>query len=312
MQISSINTLYKPNFKARFLNKEPQKPLQKTTATYYSIENAYIPNFYTHTTLSEAQIKEAKNYNAESSRQVLKPNVHYIKMAFYGERETWANSMSNLVYYTSMLMDKDTDFFTILSAIEKEINCINRNSNTGYGKLRTTQEHFFNINPAGRGREYFSRYLKKSRNRLVYKPKSNEEYKNANTLSIIAANNSGELYDNLCLHYSKPGGKNIELAKKEYEKFKNIKNPSIDDINRTVATIRWLIAQENPYKRGNDSIASVFTKAIYHNNYVEISPLKEGISLDFEAFDTDLDEYIEKYPTFFEKEPAFYGNSCIH
>ena len=40
-----------------------------------------------------------------------------------------------------------------------------------------------------------------------------------------------------------------------------------------------------------------------HANNIYISPLKEGVSLDFEAFDTDLDDYIERYPDFFEVRP---------
>ena len=36
---------------------------------------------------------------------------------------------------------------------------------------------------------------------------------------------------------------------------------------------------------------------------LRISPLKEGVSLDFEAFYSNLDDYIKNYPNFFEKYP---------
>lgn len=96
---------------------------------------------------------------------------------------------------------------------------------------------------------------------------------------------------------------NLSLAEKEYNKLRQIKNPSVDEVLRSCAIIQWLITQETPYKRGADSIANILAKSIMHTNGIFISPLKDGISLDFEAFDTDLDDYIEKYPNFFKVRP---------
>lgn len=59
----------------------------------------------------------------------------------------------------------------------------------------------------------------------------------------------------------------------------------------------------NPLYKRVRSIANILTKSIMHANGIYISPLKDGISLDFEAFDTDLDDYIKKYPDFFKVKP---------
>lgn len=96
---------------------------------------------------------------------------------------------------------------------------------------------------------------------------------------------------------------NLNLVEKEYNKLREIENPSVDFVMRSCAIIQWLIAQETPYIRGSDSIANILTKSIMHANGIYISPLKDGISLDFEAFDTDLDDYIKKYPDFFKVKP---------
>ena len=77
-----------------------------------------------------------------------------------------------------------------------------------------------------------------------------------------------------------------------------------DEINEACAKIQWLIAQSNPYLRGDDSIASTLTKAIYHSYDMKITPVKQGIGLDFEAFYSNLNDYIKKYPNFFEKTPV--------
>ena len=50
-------------------------------------------------------------------------------------------------------------------------------------------------------------------------------------------------------------------------------------------------------------ISNILIKGIYHANNVKISPLKKKCSLDFEAFDTDLDEYIKRFPLFFTQKP---------
>ena len=96
---------------------------------------------------------------------------------------------------------------------------------------------------------------------------------------------------------------NLSLAEKEYEKLKSINNPNEHQILKSTAIIHWLISQESPFERGNDSFAGIIAKSILHSYNMYISPLKEEKSIDFEAFYTDLNEFIKIYPELFEIKP---------
>ena len=52
-----------------------------------------------------------------------------------------------------------------------------------------------------------------------------------------------------------------------------------------------------------DSIARLLTTSIYAAYNVKVFPPKTGISFDFEAFGSDLNEYIKKYPDLFTQRP---------
>ena len=154
----------------------------------------------------------------------------------------------------------------------------------------------------GRGEEYLKKYRTKLNEEYgVISPKANEEYKEALT-SLITFYKDGNV--RIEYGYSTTGKSiNLELCKKAYEKLIMNDNPTEKDILNTCATIQWLISQGCPFLKGNDSIANLLTKAIMHCYGIELSQIKEGHSLDYEAFYRDLDDYIEKYPTFFDKYP---------
>ena len=151
---------------------------------------------------------------------------------------------------------------------------------------------------------YFENYRSRFKNSQPYiskRPSSNTEYSDAN-ICDISINENGSIL----IKYGwnpRNKGKNLELAKKEFEKLRSIKNPTDEEINRSIATIHWLIAQESPWERGSDSIANILTKAIYQAYNMQITPIKEGKSFDFEAFFCSLENYIKKYPDLFEIPP---------
>ena len=96
--------------------------------------------------------------------------------------------------------------------------------------------------------------------------------------------------------------KNLKLVDKVYNDFKNIENPTKKDVDETSAKIHWLISQECPYVKGNDSIANVLVRALYHSNKIPQMPVKKGCSLDFEAFYRSLKDYIKNFCSFFVDE----------
>lgn len=232
--------------------------------------------------------------------QVLPLDLYFIRMEEYDTDEEWARKMINHTYVISDMIRNNEDFSDIWIKTASGIAEIN--DNPIYSMARESKNVFFINHSWGRGCEYYKKYLKKIReNNGCFIPKANEEYKDALTARIDGSYNicisygMGNFYDYISLK---------SLVKKEYNKLKSIKNPTSAQINCSVATIHWLIAQATPFVRGSDSFANVFTKAIYHSYGMKLSPIKEGKSFDFEAFCSDLDEFINKYPNLFEIKPS--------
>ena len=230
---------------------------------------------------------------------VIPKDAFYIRMKNYGIDDDWAQEMINLTYVIAYDIKNNKDFDEILSKITQGIRRINFKDE--YGRKRTSIGAFI-LAPEGRGEEYYKIYknkLKETDSCAIKKP--NTEYNNANVCDI-SMNNFG----NIRIYYGwAPENKNsnLKLAKKEFEKLRSIKNPTDEEINRSIATIHWLIAQESPWQRGSDSIANILTKAIYQAYNMQITPIKEGKSFDFEAFFCSLEDYIKKYPDLFEIPP---------
>lgn len=68
-----------------------------------------------------------------------------------------------------------------------------------------------------------------------------------------------------------------------------------------ISEIYFLTANAMPYHRGSNGIADIFMRSIYKELGIEMPALKQGVSLDLEAFTMDMDEYKKKWLTFYEK-----------
>jgi len=251
-------------------------------------------------------MNEAKEYLKQTNKEFIDINNFFIRMRAYGRNEFWARKMSQLSCVVSMMINKNEDFDKIMEVIQNGVLNINKAPNSSYclyGIRRTTNFHIFSFGENLRGAEYYEKYLKKA-GKHQFSVSANDEYKKANIASVfINKSFKDDGTYQITVRNPQSSGVNLELAKHAYEKLKNIKNPTIKDINDTCATIQWLIAHEGPYSKGNDSVANILTKSIYHAYDIKISPIKEATSLDFEAFYRDLDDYIQKYPDFFEYKP---------
>lgn len=90
-----------------------------------------------------------------------------------------------------------------------------------------------------------------------------------------------------------------------YEKYisHEIKSENLNDINNSIAEIRWILAHATPWERGSDAISNTFIRAIYKAAGVKAYPLKKGVSLDLEAYCTNLEEYKKNFADYFVKKP---------
>lgn len=308
----TINPL---EFKNAFYGNNIKK--DTTPNNYY--EGSKIDGSSAITSYATASINLKKGASEKPKKQTLSGDEFFINMAGYEKNEDWAKKMTDLMNSVSDCISSGSDFPFILEKIENGINSINsapNSKNDTYG-IRRTSYHVFAPKENSRGKEYIERYLEKCKTngkttidergkQTTYTPKPNKEYKEANTCKVTAVCISEKFKPLLKISEEMPTNyktSNLNLVEKEYNKLREIENPSVDFVMRSCAIIQWLIAQETPYIRGSDSIANILTKSIMHANGIYISPLKDGISLDFEAFDTDLDDYIKKYPDFFKVRP---------
>lgn len=267
----------------------------------------------------ETQILPSKR--KEYIKQELPEELYFIRMTGYGRDKKWAKAMNETTNELTDMVFKKQPFDKIIKTAQNKVWSLNNNANPYFGVRKGVGFHSgFEVSSAGRGEEYQSRYFNRLFKGSEYqeevepiKINSNDEYKKANTCTIHRAD-----YDEYSgihtsvVDYGKrtPFRSNLTLCKKEYKKLLSKKNPSLQEILKSTATIHWLIAQETPWYKGSDSIANLVTKSILQAHNVELSPVKIGRSFDFEAFYTDLDDYIKIYPKLFEKEPRLLNDFC--
>lgn len=251
--------------------------------------------------------QDINTYRPEGKPEIAK-NSFFIPMETYRKKRLWAKSITALTYQISDMITNDEDFLDILVTIESSVRKIKKNNHWGLRRTAGYNGDYFDLRDFGRGSEYWETYLglfdlDSKHPKREFKPYSNEEYKDANTCTIT---HEDFPMHHIRVYYGYNGEKsNLKLVRKEYEKLKSIENPSLEQINKSVATMHWLIAQETPYDRGSDSIANVLTKAVYNAYGVKISQAKDEHGFDFEAFYRDLDDYIKIYPEIFKTPPEF-------
>lgn len=236
-------------------------------------------------------------------------DTYFVQMAAYKSDAEWAKKMTNVTQIISYMIKRKSDFLDVLFETETCIAKINsQNPNASYWGMKKTIDGdkgkaIISVNPDTRGHEYYQKYLDILQNKginMTYSPKSNEEYKDAITCKIIAKDNIEISYQTNNPYETRS---NLDLAERAYNSLLKKENPAKKDVVETAATIQWLIAQETPYVRGSDSIANLLTRSLMYGYDISLSPLKKGVSCDYEAFYRDLDDYIKIYPTLFEKNP---------
>ena len=84
---------------------------------------------------------------------------------------------------------------------------------------------------------------------------------------------------------------------------KEAKKEDLEDINSSIAEIRWILAHTTPWERGSDAISNVFMRSIYKAIGIKTSPLKRNVSLDLEAYCTNLEEYKKNFASYFAHKP---------
>lgn len=97
---------------------------------------------------------------------------------------------------------------------------------------------------------------------------------------------------------------------KDFSKFTKIdvQQEHLPKINDQISTMRWILAHATPWERGSDSIANVLMRAMYKAVGVKSYPLAKGVSLDMEAYCTNLADYKKNFTKYFAKPPEVIPN----
>ena len=96
-----------------------------------------------------------------------------------------------------------------------------------------------------------------------------------------------------------------------YDKYilKEQNSINLSVINSSVAEMRWILAHSTPWERGSDSISNVFMRSVYKAMGIKTYRLRKGISLDLEAYCTNLDDYKKNFKNYFVKKPKDFNIS---
>lgn len=250
--------------------------------------------------------------NFNSSKLKFNRDDFFVRIRGYGKNNDWSDEVIKTADVAVNLFRKDTSPEMILKYIAIGIRkanmlCMDLSKRAQSGILRAFYREGW-----GAGKEC----------ELTTSYRNNRYSSYEKRLDAVAKK---PLYSSYAMNYSRPhieeGKKQIVhascdyvnktldyimiLCKKLFPKYikNDIKPENMKEFNDTVAEIRWQLAHSTPFVRGSDAISNTLMRVIYKSAGIKSYPLKKGVSLDLEAFCTNLEEYKAKFTDFFIKKP---------
>ena len=246
--------------------------------------------------------------NLSSPKLRFKHDDFFIKIKGYGKNKTWATRIKSVADTAVRMFRNNTSAENVLKYVVAGVASANyftfdlgKRFNTGV--LRTQRP---NWRESDYDRDIYTAYesgrYSGYRERLDYVQKNPLEKLSPN-LAMSRPNKYQDIVHgepeliNFSLEYV------FDLFQNKYSKFlkKDVKREDLNDIIAVVAEIRWVLAHATPWLRGSDAISNVFMRALFKATGVKASPPAKNISFDLEAYCLNLDEYKQKFNTYFEK-----------
>lgn len=254
------------------------------------------------------------NANLNSQKLKFKPADFFVRIRGYGENNDWAQMVIESADRAVSLIRNKAEPENILKAIASGIKKANQSvknvfKNKYSGVLRT-QRAFWICDDKESDDDtklltyYATNQYQTYKNRLDMRHTSPINISDE-SIGITRVNNAHCLIHG---HWSKVNSSLdhvFGLTKKILPKYidKDVKEENLEEIHSTIAEIRWVLAHSTPWVRGSDAISNVFIRAIYKAIGIKTYPLAKGVSLDLEAYCTNLDDYKKKFPKYFEQLP---------
>lgn len=246
--------------------------------------------------------------NLNSPKLRYRQQDFFVKIRGYGRNVLWANKAIETSDTAVNLIRKDTSAENVLKFITAGIRqanqfCLDLYKRTHTGLLRTTRDGWKSEEKCygdivtcydeGRYSCYKNRLIKT----LSQPLKSPGIGMTRPTQYALIHANANTINDSL--------DRVFKLSGKIFPRFihDEVKEEHMDEVNETIAEIRWIMAHATPWSRGSDAISNVFMRVIYKAIGVKAHPLKQGVSLDLEAYCTELEEYKKRFSEYFEKPP---------
>ncbi len=255
------------------------------------------------------------------------PKSHFLEFTFndffvnikgYGKDQHWARNVRQLadkatekiktsetsdevlIYIADGIRNANNSCFDIR---KKEHSGILRTTRTGYGKAGNWRGQKIITKITNQYKSYEDKLMP-----IYYKPLKNPfndisltkvEYDKHNVNIELVHGDDTKINNAL----DRVGGKFFNLKKDYISNPDNVTKNTLPEINSDVAEIRWIMAHSMPWERGSDAISNVFMRSLYKSMGIKTYPIKEGISLDMEAFCTPLGDYKKNFTNYFEIEP---------
>lgn len=237
----------------------------------------------------------------------------FVRIRGYGRNPLWASQAIETADTAATMIRKDTTPENVLKFISAGIAmankfCLELFKRTHSGLLRTHRDGW-KSDEYGFGRTLITGFGDKTRYKMYQ-----ERFDKVCKEPLICPNEKiGMTRPNefRCLRHGRSDNINsslnyvFELCKKIFPRFihQDVKPEDMKEVNKTIAEIRWVLAHSTPWTRGSDAISNVFMRAIYKAIGVKTYPLKQNVSLDLEAYCTQLSEYKGHFTSYFEKPP---------
>lgn len=277
-----------------------------------------INNFFYPNKINNSKKNRPISFGVNLNSPVLnyRPCDFFIKIKGYGKSYVWANKVIKTADSAVKQIRENETFDNILKTIADGIKKANSTAHEKWKKshsgiLRTerkgwkneAQWHTIWTKYDGYGNEkyhtYYSRFEKTRTNKLknpIPTIQLTIPFKDEEGHFLLHAEPE---YVNNALDYIKT---KFEYLRKNYIK-KEVKQEDLEDINNSIAEIRWVFAHATPFERGSDAIGNIFMKSLYKAIGIKSSSPKSNISFDLEAYCTPLEEYKKNFCRYFLKEP---------
>jgi len=255
--------------------------------------------------------------NIRSPRLQFSSKDFFIKIRGYGKNKSWAETAKQTADTATILIRNKCGFDNLMrfitAGIIKANNLTKDESKKAHTGILRTKRDSYRFGSDWDGQDIYTDYERIKRyniyterlNKTIKKPLKNP-YEDIELSIPMKCKSVGSSIKHASADKINTG---LDLIETKYYELLGTYTPekvttkNLKDITNSIAEIRWIMAHLTPWERGSDAISNVFMRALFKAFGIKTTPTAKNISLDMEAYCTNLKEYQKNFPNFFEKAP---------